>query len=242
MPPLLRLLLYFPHCTLDSHSHRTLLAFHAATIHDYIASAPSLDDGILAFILPSLLAPLKSSQKDPNVAVSCLVAGFLHSILSFRRLARELRSSMRSLPKSESETCRRICHHQRNDNSSTRGSGFRQGLSIHYSFRENCGGNLFATRGCATIPAQCMPIVHKDVVCSFFILHLKEIIEIVYFVSGFADEISKITALVGAEHFILPLLRSLGERCVDFCVISYSITSHFCIASTSIACHHCSLL
>lgn len=55
---------------LDSHPHRTLLAFHAATIHDYISSIPSLGDGVLAFILPSLLAPLQSSQKDANVVVS----------------------------------------------------------------------------------------------------------------------------------------------------------------------------
>lgn len=64
--------------TLASHSHRTLLAFHAATMHDYISTAPSLDDGILAFILPSLLTPLQSSQKDTNVAVSCLAAFAFH--------------------------------------------------------------------------------------------------------------------------------------------------------------------
>ena len=39
-------------------------------MHDYISGASSLDDGILAFILPSLLPPLQSSQKDVNVAVS----------------------------------------------------------------------------------------------------------------------------------------------------------------------------
>lgn len=155
--------------TLDSHSHRTLLAFHAATIHDYISTVPSLDDSILAFILPSLLAPLQSSQKDANVTVSRLVADYFHSILPLCRLARKLRSSMCSLAKSEPETGSCICHHQRNDNTSTRSSRFRQGLCVHSSFREDCCGNLLITRGCSAIPPQYMPIVHKDVVCHFYI-------------------------------------------------------------------------
>ena len=39
-------------------------------MHDYISGASSLDDGILAFMLPSLLTPLQSSRKDVDVAVS----------------------------------------------------------------------------------------------------------------------------------------------------------------------------
>ena len=65
--------------TSGSHSHRTLLAFHVATIHDYISGASSLDDGILAFILPAMLTPLQSSQKDSNLAVSSLTAESFHS-------------------------------------------------------------------------------------------------------------------------------------------------------------------
>ena len=42
--------------------------------------------------------------------------------------------------------------------------------------------------------------------------------------SGFADEISKSVAIVGAEHFILPLLRSLGEWCVDLCLFCHDLT------------------
>lgn len=37
--------------------------------------------------------------------------------------------------------------------------------------------------------------------------------------SGFADELSEIMTMVGVQHFILPLLRSLGERCVDPCLL-----------------------
>ncbi|KAF9221723.1 hypothetical protein BS17DRAFT_710411 [Gyrodon lividus] len=56
-----------------SQSHRTLLAFHAATMHDYISNAPTLDDGILAFILPALLTPLQAAQKDTNVTLGSFV-------------------------------------------------------------------------------------------------------------------------------------------------------------------------
>ncbi|KAF9238673.1 hypothetical protein BU15DRAFT_88298 [Melanogaster broomeanus] len=56
-----------------SQSHRTLLAFHAATIHDYISSVPTLDDGILALILPALLTPFQAVQKDANVALGSFV-------------------------------------------------------------------------------------------------------------------------------------------------------------------------
>lgn len=41
--------------------------------------------------------------------------------------------------------------------------------------------------------------------------------------SGFADEISKLMTIVGVQHFILPLLRSLGERCVDFYVFFHDL-------------------
>ncbi|KAI6022898.1 hypothetical protein BKA83DRAFT_89928, partial [Pisolithus microcarpus] len=44
-----------------SYSHHTLLAFNAATMHDYISSVPRLDDGMLAFILPALLTPTTDS-------------------------------------------------------------------------------------------------------------------------------------------------------------------------------------
>ncbi|KAL4062956.1 hypothetical protein V8B97DRAFT_2026593 [Scleroderma yunnanense] len=56
-----------------SYSHRTLLAFNAATMHDYISSAPILDDGMLAFILPALLTPLQATHKDTNVALSSYI-------------------------------------------------------------------------------------------------------------------------------------------------------------------------
>lgn len=55
---------------LGSFYHRTLVAFNAATMHDYIASSPALDEGILAFLLSALLAPFQTSHSDANATVS----------------------------------------------------------------------------------------------------------------------------------------------------------------------------
>jgi U3 small nucleolar RNA-associated protein 10 len=40
-------------------SHHTLLAFNAATVHDYLTRTKSLDEGTLAHLLPALLEPLQ---------------------------------------------------------------------------------------------------------------------------------------------------------------------------------------
>lgn len=40
------------------------MAFNAATMHDYIASSPALDEGILAFLPSALLAPFQTSHSD----------------------------------------------------------------------------------------------------------------------------------------------------------------------------------
>ncbi|KAG2130333.1 hypothetical protein DEU56DRAFT_815464 [Suillus clintonianus] len=54
-------------------SHRTLVAFNAATMHDYIASSPGLDEGILAFLLSALLAPFQTSHSDANATLGSYV-------------------------------------------------------------------------------------------------------------------------------------------------------------------------
>lgn len=56
-----------------SYSHRTLLAFNAATMHDYISSVPRLDDGMLAFILPASLTPLETTPRDVNIVLGSFV-------------------------------------------------------------------------------------------------------------------------------------------------------------------------
>ena len=156
--------------TVDSHSHRTLLAFHAATIHDYISNVPTLDDSILAFILPSLLAPLHSSQKDSNVVVSFLIAVSLQPVHPFLPSVGQLCSPVCSLPKSEPETCCRICYHQHHRRTSAWCSWFRKRFCLYDPFRQNRRGNLFVANGCSRISPQCMPIVHEDVVCHFCVI------------------------------------------------------------------------
>ncbi|KAF8889071.1 hypothetical protein BD779DRAFT_1714897 [Infundibulicybe gibba] len=51
-----------PDAMKGGYSHRTLLAFNAASLHDYLLRLKSLDEGIAAFILPALLVPL---ENDP---------------------------------------------------------------------------------------------------------------------------------------------------------------------------------
>ncbi|KAJ7146113.1 hypothetical protein C8R44DRAFT_600928 [Mycena epipterygia] len=41
-------------------SHHTLLAFNAATIHDYLTRTKALDEGTLAYLLPAVLEPLQN--------------------------------------------------------------------------------------------------------------------------------------------------------------------------------------
>ncbi|KAJ7222324.1 hypothetical protein GGX14DRAFT_663256 [Mycena pura] len=41
-------------------SHRTLLAFNAATLHDYLARAKALDEGTVAHLLPAFMEPLQN--------------------------------------------------------------------------------------------------------------------------------------------------------------------------------------
>lgn len=43
--------------------------------------------------------------------------------------------------------------------------------------------------------------------------------------SGFSDEISKTMTIFGAQRFIFPLLRSLGERCVILSVFRHVTTT-----------------
>ncbi|KAG1807089.1 uncharacterized protein BJ212DRAFT_1387903 [Suillus subaureus] len=60
----------FPTAMRGSCSHRTLVAFNAATMHDYIASSPTLDEGVVAFLLSALLAPFQTSHSDANATAS----------------------------------------------------------------------------------------------------------------------------------------------------------------------------
>lgn len=47
-------------------SHRVLLAFNAATLHEFIARSKKLDEGTMAYLLPALLVPLQQKSLAPS--------------------------------------------------------------------------------------------------------------------------------------------------------------------------------
>ncbi|KAF9480276.1 hypothetical protein BDN70DRAFT_905831 [Pholiota conissans] len=56
-------------------SHHTLIAFNAATLHDFIKRSKSLNEGTLAYILPALLAPLQ--QKPKKLSKDAVVGSYI---------------------------------------------------------------------------------------------------------------------------------------------------------------------
>lgn len=61
--------------------HRVLVTFNAATLHDFIKRSKSLNEGTVAYLLPSLLEPLqqkpKKLMKDAVVSFLCLLISCL---------------------------------------------------------------------------------------------------------------------------------------------------------------------
>ena len=47
-------------------SHRVLLAFNAATLHEFITRSKELDEGTMAYLLPALLEPLQQKSLAPS--------------------------------------------------------------------------------------------------------------------------------------------------------------------------------
>ncbi|KAJ7756261.1 hypothetical protein B0H16DRAFT_696293 [Mycena metata] len=56
-------------------SHHTLLAFNAATIHDYLTRTKSLDEGTLAHLLPALLEPLQN--RSDGIAKDAILGSYV---------------------------------------------------------------------------------------------------------------------------------------------------------------------
>jgi U3 small nucleolar RNA-associated protein 10 len=61
-----------PTAVKNGFSHRILLAFNAATLHEFITRVKVLDEGTMAYLLPALLVPLqqKSLTLSPDSIVS----------------------------------------------------------------------------------------------------------------------------------------------------------------------------
>lgn len=60
-------------------THRALIAFNAATLHDFIIRSKTLDEGTLAYLLPALLEPLQqgvNTSKDAIVSSLPLPSAF----------------------------------------------------------------------------------------------------------------------------------------------------------------------
>jgi U3 small nucleolar RNA-associated protein 10 len=82
-------------------THHVLLAFNAATLHDFIKRSKTINEGTIAYLLPALLEPLQQKPKklSKDAAVSFDIGFFFqaHSYIFFP--ARKLYSSCLTLPK-----------------------------------------------------------------------------------------------------------------------------------------------
>jgi U3 small nucleolar RNA-associated protein 10 len=59
-----------PSAIKGGYAHRALLAFNAASLHDFIVHSKVLDEGTVAYLLPALLEPLQQgSNPTPKDAI-----------------------------------------------------------------------------------------------------------------------------------------------------------------------------
>ncbi|KAA1474189.1 hypothetical protein DENSPDRAFT_781033 [Dentipellis sp. KUC8613] len=52
------------------YAHHTLIAFHTGTLLDFIARSKTLDDAVLAFLLPAMLEPLQAEAPEKEVILA----------------------------------------------------------------------------------------------------------------------------------------------------------------------------
>ncbi|KII90106.1 hypothetical protein PLICRDRAFT_686024 [Plicaturopsis crispa FD-325 SS-3] len=71
-----------PAATKQGCSHRTLLVFNAATLHDFIGCSKSLDESTVAYILPALVQPLQTNELNSPSKDAVLGSYVLLSALS----------------------------------------------------------------------------------------------------------------------------------------------------------------
>ncbi|KAK1226193.1 snoRNA-binding rRNA-processing protein utp10 [Marasmius sp. AFHP31] len=66
---------FLPNAIKHERTHRTLIAFNAATLHDFITQSQTLDEGSLAYLLPALVDPLQNeTSKDAILGSYVLIA------------------------------------------------------------------------------------------------------------------------------------------------------------------------
>ena len=58
-----------PIATKGGYSHRVLVAFNAACLHDFLLRSSQLDEGTVAYLLPALLEPLQQVPVNRDAVV-----------------------------------------------------------------------------------------------------------------------------------------------------------------------------
>jgi len=64
-----------PSALKENCSHRVLLVFNAAALHEFISRSKKIDEGTMAYILPALLEPLEAkheASRDATVRTALL--------------------------------------------------------------------------------------------------------------------------------------------------------------------------
>ncbi|KAJ7452113.1 hypothetical protein B0H11DRAFT_1742292 [Mycena galericulata] len=92
-----------------NHSHHTLIAFNAATIHDYLTRTKALDEGTLAHLLPALLEPL---QNRSEIVVKEAILGSYILISALAQVCRFTPLALKTIINSMASSARRVATKQ----------------------------------------------------------------------------------------------------------------------------------
>lgn len=92
----------FPTAVKNGLSHRVLLTFNAATLHEFITRSKDMDEGTMAYLLPALLVPMQqmsstSTSQDSIVSMQNSIAQ--KKLNKYSHLARKLHSPCSPIPK-----------------------------------------------------------------------------------------------------------------------------------------------
>ncbi|KAJ7630018.1 hypothetical protein DFH06DRAFT_704991 [Mycena polygramma] len=90
-------------------THHTLLAFNAATLHDYLTRTKALDEGTLAHLLPALLEPL---QHRSDVIVKDAVLGSYILLSALAQVCQLTSIALRTVISAMSNCARRVATRQ----------------------------------------------------------------------------------------------------------------------------------
>ncbi|KAF7326662.1 U3 small nucleolar RNA-associated protein 10 [Mycena venus] len=90
-------------------SHHTLLAFNAATLHDYLTRTQALDEGGLAHLLPALLEPL---QQRSEVIVKDAILGSYILLSALAQVCQLTPLALKAIINAMASSARRVATHQ----------------------------------------------------------------------------------------------------------------------------------